>query len=125
MIDWGKGEEEDIKVWAYIYTSLIFVFGNHLLYTIKYYKFFKKNQVIDNDCVHSFFTIMNLLANILYCVTFNMIFFEFFFLLFFPAIFIKCYFKFIILNWLVVLEFEVDESPITELTVRGRGYGMY
>ena len=125
MIDWGKSENEDITVWEYIYTSLIFVFGNHVLYTIKYYNFFKDNKLIDNDCVHSFFTFMNLLANIFYCIAFNMIFFEFFFLLFFPAIFIKCYFKFIILNWLVVLEFGVDESPITELTVRGRGYSMY
>ena len=67
---------------------------------------------------------MNLLTNIIYCIVFNILFFEFFFLLFIPAI-IPCYFKFITYNWLVVLEFEVDQSPITELTVRGRGYSMY
>ena len=127
MVSWGQDDEmaNDTKISEYILASLVFVFGNHVLYTIKYFKFFNENKVIDNDCVHSFFKYMNLFTNILYCIVFNMIYFEFFFLLFFPAIFIKCYFKFITYNWLVVLEFGVDESPITELTVRGRGYGMY
>ena len=68
---------------------------------------------------------MNLLTNILYCFVFNIIFIEVFFFLFAPAFFINCYYRFIAFNWLVVLEFEVDESPITELTVRGKGYDMY
>ena len=68
---------------------------------------------------------MNFLSNIFYCIAFSIAFFEFFFFLFFPAIFIPCYFRFITYNWLVVLEFGVDESPITELTVRGKGYSMY
>ena len=122
MIDWGK--DADATPCEYLKAALIFVFGNHVLYTIKYYDFFKKNKVIENDCVHSFFMYMNLLTNIIYCIVFNILFFEFFFLLFIPAI-IPCYFKFITYNWLVVLEFEVDQSPITELTVRGRGYSMY
>ena len=124
MIDWGK--DADATPLEYLKASLIFIFGNHFLYTIKYFDFFKKNKLIDNnDCVHSFFTYMNLFTNIIYCIVFNIAFFEFFFFLFFPGIFIPCYFKFITYNWLVVLEFEVDQSPITELTVRGRGYDMY
>ena len=68
---------------------------------------------------------LNLLVNIIYCFVFYIPFFEFFFTLFFPAFFSKCYYKFIAFNWVIVLEFEVDESPITELTVRGKGYDMY
>ena len=96
-----------------------------ILYTIKYYKFFQSNKIIENDCVHSFFKYINLFVNIIYCVVYNIMFFEFFFLIFLPAFFINCYYRFIAYNWLIVLEFEVDESPITELTVRGRGYDMY
>ena len=104
MIDWGK--DADATPLEYLKASLIFIFGNHFLYTMKYFDFFKKNKLIDNDCVHSFFTYMNLFTNLIYCIVFNIAFFEFFFFLFFPGIFI-------------------DESPITELTVRGRGYDMY
>ena len=123
MIDWGKNA--DATPWEYLKASLIFIFGNHVLYTMKYYNFFKKNPIIDTECVHSFFKYINLFVNIIYCIVFNISFFEFFFVLFFPGIFIPCYFKFITYNWLVVLDFEVDQSPITELTVRGRGYDMY
>ena len=63
--------------------------------------------------------------NICYCIISTIPFFEFFFLLFFPAIFSSCYYKFIVVNWLIVLDFGVDESPITELTIRGKGYGGY
>ena len=123
MVDWGKRSSATPK--EYIITSLVFIFGNHVLYSIKYYQFFKKNKIIENDCVHSFFTYMNLIANIFYCIVFSILYFEFFFILFFPGIFIKCYLKFIVVNWEIVLEFGVDESPITELTVRGRGYPGY
>ena len=123
MVDWGKNNNATTK--EYIITSLVFIFGNHVLYTIKYYKFFKENKIIDNDWVHSFFTYMNLIANIFYCIVFSIFNFEFFFILFFPGIFIKCYLKFLVLNWKIVLEFGVDESPITELTVRGKGYPGY
>ena len=127
MRTWGNTADRggDIPREELIKACLIFIFGNHVLYTIKYYNFFKKNKIIENDCVHGFFKYLNLLSNILYCIVFNMTFFEFFFLLFSPAFFIKCYYRFIVFNWLVVLEFEVDESPITELTVRGKGYDMY
>ena len=89
------------------------------------FQFFKKNKIIEDDCTHGLFMYANLIANIFYCIVYSIAFFEFFFLLFFPSIFIKCYFKFIVYNWIIVLEFEVDESPITELTVRGRGYDLY
>jgi hypothetical protein len=127
MKDWGyrgayinKIQNKDL-----IKACLVFIFGNHILYTIKYYKFFQSNKIIENDCVHSFFKYINLFVNIIYCVVYNIMFFEFFFLIFLPAFFINCYYRFIAYNWLIVLEFEVDESPITELTVRGRGYDMY
>ena len=127
MMVWGNSADigRNILKSDLIKASFIFIFGNHVLYTMKYFNFFKKNKIIENDFVHGFFMYMNLLSNILYCIVFNIFFFEFFFLLFFPAFFIRCYYKFIVFNWLVVLEFEVDESPITELTVRGKGYDMY
>ena len=126
MKDWGnRGEDHDIPKSLLTKASLVFIFGNHVLYTIKYYKFFKNNKIIDNDCTHKFFMYLNLLVNIIYCFVFYIPFFEFFFTLFFPAFFCKCYYKFIAFNWVIVLEFEVDESPITELTVRGKGYDMY
>ena len=126
MMDWGnRGENHDIPKSLLTKASLVFIFGNHVLYTIKYFKFFQKNKIIDNDCAHKFFMYLNLLVNIIYCFVFYIPFFEFFFTLFFPAFFSKCYYKFIAFNWVIVLEFEVDESPITELTVRGRGYSLY
>ena len=127
MKDWGDRADQGHKIPKSLLTkaSLVFIFGNHILYTIKYFQFFKKNKVIDNDCAHGFFMYINLLVNIIYCIVFYVAFFEFFFLLYLPAFFIKCYYRFIVFNWIIVLEFDVDESPITELTVRGRGYDMY
>ena len=127
MKSWGANENYDDQITKceLAEAALVFIFGNHVLYSIKYYKFFKENKIIENDCVHSFFKYMNLFSNIFYCIVYSIAFFEFFFFLFFPAFFIRCYFRFITYNWLVVFEFGVDESPITELTVRGRGYDMY
>ena len=127
MKDWGiRGEKyHDIDKSLLTKASLIFIFGNHVLYSIKYFDFFKKNKIIDDEFTHKFFMYTNLIVNIIYCIVFNIIFFEFFFVLFLPAFFIKCYYNFIAYNWIIVLEFEVDESPITELTVRGKGYDMY
>ena len=129
MRDWAKPSDYDNDMTNCELTkaALTFIFGNHVLYTIKYYKFFNGNKIIENDCVHWFFKYMNLFSNIFYCIVYSIMFFEFCFFLFFPGIFIPCYFRFITYNWLVVLdpEFTVDQSPITELTVRGRGYDMY
>ena len=127
MKSWGANENYDDQITKceLAEAALVFIFGNHVLYSIKYYKFFKENKIIENDCVHWFFKYMNLFSNIFYCIVYSIAFFEFFFFLFFPAFFIRCYFRFITYNWLVVFEFGGDESPITELTVRGRGYDMY
>ena len=124
MIDWGKRNEwEEPSV--YVKTSLIFIFGTHILYTIKYYQFFKGYKISENECVHWFFTILNLFVNIIYCVLYTNFYFAVFFTIFLPSIIFKCYFKFLMDNWLIVLECGVDELPITELTVSGRGYGGY
>ena len=120
MVDWGKDRHSSCK--EYFIAIIVFLFGNHILYSFKYFDFFKKNKITDNICVHWFFTITDLIANICYCIAFNITYFEFFFFIFFPGIFIPCYRDFIAENWLIVLEFGVDESPITELTVRGKGY---
>ena len=127
MVDWGDraAKNENVPACELVEACLTFVFGNHILYTIKYFKYFNQNKIIDNECTHGFFKYMNLFANSFYCLIYYIAFFEFFFFLFFPAIFIRCYFRFIAYNWLIVLEFDVDESPVTELTVRGRGYSMY
>ena len=125
MKDWSDVKDDEMTNCLLFKTTLVFIFGNHVLYTIKYFQFFQKNKVIDSECTHKFFMYLNLFANICYCLVYTIAFIEFFFLLFFPAIFIICYFRFLMYNWVIVLEFEVDESPITELTVRGRGYGRY
>ena len=127
MKDWGETADHGNNIPKSLLTKacFVFIFGNHVLYTKKYFDFFKKNRIIDNDGVHKFFMYLNLLANILYCYVYNIAYFEFFFLLYSPAFFFKCYYRFIAFNWIIVLEFEVDQSPITELTVRGRGYDMY
>ena len=129
MKDWSQPDEfnNDMTCCELTKAALVFIFGNHVLYSYKYYKFFEENKIIESDCVHGFFRFMNFLSNIYYCITFSIAFFEFFFFLFFPAFFIPCYFRLITYNWLVVLdpEFTVDQSPVTELTVRGRGYDMY
>ena len=123
MTDWA--EEGDATPMEYFLISLLFIFGNHTLFTIKYFNFFRKFKVIDNGCVHTFFMYMNLFANIFYCIVFNIAWFELFFFLFFPGFFIPFYFKFITKNWLFVLGLAVDQIPIFELTVNGRGYDMY
>ena len=123
MCSFGPGDKASPL--EYLQASLVFIFGNHFMYTLKYYHFFRKSKIVDNECVACFFTYMNLFTNFIYSIVFNIAFIEFFFFLFFPGIFIPFYFKFITLNWLYVIDFEVDESPITELTVRGRGYSMY
>ena len=104
---------------------MYFIYQNYILYKINNFIFFQKNKIIDSECTHNFFKYLNLFANICYCIINTVLFIEFFSILFFPAIFIICYFRFLIYNWVIVLEFEVDESPITELTVRGKGYGLY
>ena len=106
--------------------SLIFIFGNPFMFTYRYFKFFEKNKIINNDCVHGFFKYMNLFANILTCCsTLYLTYLEFFLLIFLPSIF-PCYFYFIYFNWdFAIDELEVDETPLLEITVRGRGYDLY
>ena len=127
IIFWGTDAQNAAQTTTkeLILVSLVFVFGNHVLLTKKYFQFFCENYIVDNICVHTFFQYMNLFANILYCIVFNIIYFEFFFFLFFPGIFIKCYLKFIAINWLSCLKFGLDELPITEITVRGKGCDFY
>ena len=120
MSSWAENSHATTR--EYVNAALIFLFGNHILYTKKYFKFFQENPITDTNCVNYFFMYANLIANCFYCLTFFIAFFEFFSFLFLPAIFIPFYRRFILENWLIVLEFDVGESPITELTVRGRGY---
>ena len=97
------------------------------MFTIKYYKFFnnEEHKIRKNNCIHWFFTILNLITNIIYCVIYNLFSMELFFVLFFPCIFCPTYYEIITYNWKYVYDFGVDECPITELTVRGRGYRYY
>ena len=105
---------------------LIFIFGNPFMFTYRYFKFFKSNKIIEGDCAHNLFKYMNLLVNILTaCFVFYLTYIEFFLLLFIPSV-IPCYFYFIFYNWdFLIEELEIDETPLLELTVRGRGYDLY
>ena len=76
MIDWGK--DANATPLEYLSAALVFIFANHFMYTFKYYKFFKKNNIIDNAFVSCFFTYINLFTNIIYCLVFNIAFFEYF-----------------------------------------------
>lgn len=116
----GEATKED-----YVKSILVFIFANHFLYAHKYFKFFQENPIIDSPYVSKFFTYVNLFHNLLYCLVYNLMYFQIFFVLFFPAIFLKCYLLFIIENWKYTIYLDVDETPIFELTVRGRGYYMY
>ena len=123
MINEGRSSHCYDSCWEYVKVSLIFVFGNPFMFTIKYFQFFCKNKIIENDCVNTFFKYMNLFVNILTsCSIFYIYWFALCFLIFFPSIF-PCYFSIIYENWSMLIDsFDIDEVPIAELTVRGRGY---
>ena len=58
------------------------------------------------------------------CSTLYITYLEFFLLLFVPSI-IPCYLFFIVENWEIAIEgMDVGETPLLELTVRGKGYGL-
>ena len=103
--------------------SLIFLFCNPFMFTKRYFNFFAENRIIDNQCVSCFFKYCNLFVNIFTtCSIFCITWFEIFFLLFLPS-FIPFYFTIIIYNWeFVVNSIDIDETPILEWTVKGRGY---
>ncbi len=95
-----------------------------LYFHINILNFSKK--IIENDCVHNFFRISNLFANIIYIILFNFTYLAIFLVVFLPSIFWFKYFKIIMNNWMeVIYELEVDEIPITELTVCGKGFRFY
>ena len=126
MINEGKVEEDKPECSELLKVSLIFIFGNPFMFTSGYYKFFKNNKIIDNDCVHSLYKFCNLFVNLITaCGIFYLTWVEFFLLIFLPS-FIPCYFFFIFYNWkFTINNLEVDETPLLELTVRGRGYDLY
>ena len=70
MKDWGEdaGQYPDIDNCLLTKAALVFVFGNHVLYSIKYFQFFKKNKIIEDDCTHGLFMYVNLIANIFFIV---------------------------------------------------------
>lgn len=117
--DWNEPSE-------YILTTLLFLFGTPVLFTIKYFNFFTKNYVIDNCCVHWFFAILNLTSNIFYSIAFTICYSEICFIILSPTIIYYKFFKIIIDSWMyAAYEYDVGQCPITELTVSGRGYDMY
>ena len=109
----------------YFFMTIIFLFCNPAMFTKKYFNFFQNNHISENCCVHWFFTYLNLFANILYCVVYNILSIELFSFILFPSIFCCSYYEIIIYNWNYVYRFDVGECPITELTVRGKGYHFY
>ena len=104
---------------------MIFVFGNPFIYTYKYFKFYDDNKIIDNGCVHIFYKYMKIFVNILtICFSLYITYLEYFLLLFIPSI-VPCYLFFIVENWeLAIDDMDVGETPLLELTVRGRDYGF-
>ena len=105
--------------------TLLFLFGSPGMFTIKYYQFFKNNKIRESNCVHWFFTYLNLITNIIYSIIFNILSIELFSVILFPSIFCLPYYEIIMYNWEYVYErLDVGQCPITELTVKGRGYNF-
>ena len=118
-----RNELDEYECSVLLKIALIFIFGNPIFFTSRYYKFFNNNKIIDNDCAHSIFKFCNLFVNILTtCGIFYITWFEIFFFIFLPS-FIPFYFYIIIYNWEYIIEHvDVDQVFILHLTVRGRGY---
>jgi hypothetical protein len=126
MIGEGKVEGPKPPCSDLLKISLIFIFGNPFMFTYRYYKFFNGNKIIDNDCVHNLFIFANLFVNIITaCGIFYFSWLALFILLFIPSV-VPCYFYFIYYNWDFLIDnLDLDETPLLELTVRGRGYDLY
>ena len=125
MINEGKAHDNP-PCSKLIRIPLIFIFGNPFMFTYRYYKFFNGNKIIDNDCVHNLFKFANLFVNIITaCCIFYFAWLALFILLFIPSV-VPCYFYFIYYNWDYLIDnLDLDETPLLELTVRGRGYDLY
>ena len=52
-------DEWEFGPFEYFYMTLLYLFGTPILFTIKYFNYFRENHIIDNDCVHWFFAILN------------------------------------------------------------------
>ena len=102
----------------YFLMILIFLFGLPIMFTIKYFRFFLNNRVIDSFCPHWFFTSLNLLTNIIYCFLYSLYYFEISFILFSPTILYFGNIKFIGNNMHYVYNYSVSEMPIVKYTVR-------
>ena len=90
------------------------------MFTIKYFRFFTEYRVIDSCCPHSFFTVLNLMANIIYCFLYSLFYFEISFILFAPTIIYFGNIKFIGNNMYYVYNYSISEMPLIEYTVRAR-----
>ena len=109
-----------LKCYQYFLIILLFLFGTPVMFTIKYFKFFLENPISDNCCVHWFFTILNLMSNIIYSIVYNLFFCGISFILFSPSLIYFPTIKLIGNNWMYVYQYDVSECPITEITVRKR-----
>ena len=120
-----RNELDEYECSLLLKIALIFLFGNPIMFTARYFKFFKNNKIIDDNCVNSFFRYSNLFVNIITaCGIFYITWFEIFFLIFIPS-FIPFYFYIIIYNWEYIIDhLDIDQTVILEHTVKGRGYDM-
>ena len=109
-----------LKWYEYFLMILLFLFGTPIMFTIKYFKFFLDNPITDNYCVHKFFTFLNLMSNILYCIIYNLFYFGISFIIFFPSFIYFPTIKLIANSWSFIYDSDVNDVPITELTVRER-----
>ena len=111
-----------LESWKIILLNLLFLFGTPIMFTIKYLIFFCNNKVIDNLCVHWFFTVLNFITNIIYCIIFFFIYIGICFVFILPGIIFYPWLGFIAGNWYYVFGYTIDECPIVQLTVRTRSF---
>ena len=111
--DYKKG----LSCREYLFYDFIFLFGNPVMFSLKYFHYFKENKVCKSLCVHWFFTYLNLFTNIIYCCLYTFLSIAISLVIFFPAFFYYPYAKFIGGNWYYVYDFEADVCPFICFTV--------
>ena len=112
--------KKDLSWRDYLFYDFIFLFGNPVMFSLKYFHFFKKNKVCESLNVHWFFTYLNLFTNIIYCFLYTFLSIALSLVIFFPAFIYYPYAKFVGGNWYYAYDFEADICPFICFTVEQR-----
>jgi len=112
--------KKDLSWKDYLFYDFIFIFGNPLMFSLKYFSFFRENKVCNSLCVHRFFAFLNLITNIIYSCLYEFLSIAISLVIFFPAFIYYPYAKFIGGNWYYVYDFDAETCPFICFTVESR-----